>query len=70
MEATKACSNGMAKERFSMKKLMQLQEITQETMSRLRWHHFTMGSVRVVPYKDVTRGEVATKCHLPPTELN
>ena len=31
---------------------------------------FTMGSVRAVPYKDVTRGEVSPKCNLPPTELN
>ena len=51
---------------------MQLQEIVQKTayMSHLRWHHFTMGTVRAVPYKDVTRGEVTQKCDLPPTELN
>ena len=29
-----------------------------------------MGSVRAVPYKDVTRGEVTPKCDLPPMELN
>ena len=43
---------------------MQLQEIPQKTMSCLRWHHFTMGSVRAVPYKDMTRTEVAPKCDL------
>ena len=32
----------------------QLQEIPQCAMSCLKWHHFTMGSVRAVPYKDVT----------------
>ena len=34
---------------------MQLQEIPQNTMSRLRWHHFTMVRVSAVPYKTMTR---------------
>ena len=49
---------------------MQLQEILQNAMSRLRWRHFSFDSVRAVTYKDVTRGEVVPKCDLPPTELN
>ena len=51
---------------FSM--TMQLQEIPQKTMSHLRWQYFTMGSVRAVPYKDVTRWRSRSKCDLPPTE--
>ena len=42
-------------------KTTQLQEIMQNTLSRLRWHHFTMGGVRAVPYKDVTRWGSSSK---------
>ena len=34
--------------------LMQLQEIPQNAMSRLKRNHFTMGSVSVVSYEDAT----------------
>ena len=51
----KACNNGMCSiGAIFYENLMQLQEIPQETMSRLIWHYFTMGSVRAVPCKDVT----------------
>ena len=54
----KSCNNwmcSMVKEWFFYVSLMQLQEILQNAMSCLKWHHFTVGSVRVVPYKDVVK---------------
>ena len=43
--------------------IMQLQENPQNTMSRLRWHHFTMGRVRAVPYKGGTDGCSPKACN-------
>ena len=33
---------------------MQLQEITQDAVFRLKWHNFKLGIIRALPYKDVT----------------
>ena len=50
--------------------LTQLQESPQNAKSHLKRHHLTMGSVRVVPYKDVTLWgsdltpiELRIRCH-------
>ena len=56
----KASNNGMysvVKEQFSTK----LNAVTRNSAEDLRWHHFTMGSVRAVPYKDVTRWRSRSK---------
>ena len=42
---------------------MQLQEIPQENMSRLRWHHFTKGNVSykgVIPMKSLQKSDLSS----------